>query len=85
MGKFLGAVDVDIERCKGCGLCVTACPTESLALTARAVNRKGYAYCEQAADGCIGCAACAIVCPDACIAVYRAALSGSNLSTESHE
>lgn len=78
MGKIQGAVVVDTERCKGCGLCVVACPTDSLALTSRAVNHRGYAYCQQAADTCVGCAACAIVCPDACLTVYRAARAGGN-------
>ena len=26
MAKFRGAIVVDIERCKGCGVCITACP-----------------------------------------------------------
>lgn len=83
MGKATGAVVVDTERCKGCSLCIAACPTDSLALTSRAVNRKGYTYCEQTADTCIGCAACAIVCPDACITVYRASRADRN--KPSHE
>ncbi|MCH5182103.1 MAG: 4Fe-4S binding protein [Prevotellaceae bacterium] len=83
MGKTIGAVKVDTERCKGCGLCVEACPTGSLALTSRAVNHKGYTYCQQTGDSCTGCAACAIVCPDACLAVYRATRAGSNPT--SHE
>ena len=26
MAKFRGAIVVDTERCKGCGVCITACP-----------------------------------------------------------
>lgn len=71
MSKIRGAVVIDTERCKGCNLCVVACPTKTLALTAHDVNHKGYTYCQEVADTCIGCASCAIVCPDGCITVYR--------------
>ncbi len=73
MGKWRGAVVVDTERCKGCNLCVVACPLGVLALGARRVNHKGYPYAEEVkADTCTGCASCATVCPDGCISVYRA-------------
>ena len=72
MAKMRGAVVIDTERCKGCNLCVVACPTQTLALCKTAVNHRGYAYCEDInAEDCIGCTACATVCPDGCIVVYR--------------
>ncbi|MDR2413519.1 MAG: 4Fe-4S binding protein [Odoribacteraceae bacterium] len=71
MAKFKGAVVVDTEKCKGCNLCVVACPTGVLSL-AREVNGKGYHYSEMTGPGeCIGCANCGMVCPDAVITVYR--------------
>lgn len=71
MTKVKGAVVIDKERCKGCEICVVACPSKVLALNAR-VNSKGYNYAyDENADECIGCAACALVCPDSCITVYR--------------
>lgn len=71
MAKIQGTVVVDTERCKGCEVCVVACPTKVLAL-APEVNGKGYHYSFMAhPDECIGCASCAIVCPDSCITVYR--------------
>lgn len=72
MPQIIGAVDIDRERCKGCDLCVTACPKGVLALQPQEVNNRGYHFAFDAApDACIGCAACAAVCPDGCITVYR--------------
>ena len=52
MSKIKGAVVVDTERCKGCNLCVVACPTNTLSLSHGQVNHKGYAYCVDTGDGC---------------------------------
>ena len=74
MAKIKGAVVVDTERCKGCDLCVIACPSKVLAL-ATDLNSKGYNYSHMAhPDDCVGRAACAYVCPDACITVYKVKL-----------
>ncbi|MFB6318924.1 ferredoxin family protein [Saccharicrinis sp. FJH54] len=71
MAKVKGAIKVDIEICKGCDLCVVACPHDVLALGAK-VNKKGYNYSYMTnPDSCTGCNNCALVCPDSCITVYR--------------
>ena len=71
MAKIKGTVVIDKERCKGCDLCVVACPVQVLALAGE-VNGKGYNYSQMVRpDDCIVCASCEIVCPDSCIAVYR--------------
>jgi len=71
MAKVRGAVVVNKVKCKGCNLCVVACPTNTLALN-REVNGKGYHYSYmENPEACIGCANCALVCPDSCIEVYR--------------
>lgn len=62
---------VNTDRCKGCSLCVIACPQAVIAL-ANKVNLRGYSYAEAVKpEACIGCASCGIVCPDGCITVYR--------------
>ena len=46
MAKIKGATVVDTERCKGCNLCVVACPLHVLALTTKEVNKKGYMFAQ---------------------------------------
>lgn len=72
MAKIRGAVTVNTDRCKGCNLCVVACPTKVLLLQPKEVNNRGYHFAYMAEpEKCIGCASCALVCPDACIEVYK--------------
>lgn len=71
MAKVRGAVVIDVEGCKGCGVCVPACPSEVLSQV-KEVNSKGYHYAYMKnPEACIGCANCAIVCPDGVITVYK--------------
>ena len=72
MSKIKGAIVVNTDRCKGCQLCIIACPKDVIDMAQKKVNVHGYTYVEPAhADLCIGCAACATVCPDGCITVYK--------------
>ncbi len=71
MAKIKGTIVVDVERCKGCSVCVSVCPVSCIELGAE-VNGKGYNYMIMArADDCIGCAGCGMVCPDSVIEVYK--------------
>jgi 2-oxoglutarate ferredoxin oxidoreductase subunit delta len=66
-----GAIEVDVERCKGCGVCIVNCPTGTIALS-KSVNGKGYSYSYmENPETCTGCTNCAVVCPDTVITVYR--------------
>ena len=42
MAKVKGTVVVNNERCKGCNLCVVACPADVLELQPKEVKDKGY-------------------------------------------
>jgi 2-oxoglutarate ferredoxin oxidoreductase subunit delta len=66
-----GKIEINVERCKGCELCISACPQNILEL-ADTFNRSGYRYaaCNDM-DKCTGCTFCAIICPDTAITVYR--------------
>lgn len=74
MAKVIGDIVINIEKCKGCEVCVPACPNDVIAMS-KNVNGKGYHYAQPVNDECIGCANCAIVCPDGVITVYRKKLT----------
>ena len=70
--KPKGRVSFKQDLCKGCGLCVSVCPVNILALDRGKVNAKGYnpSHARRPED-CIGCMSCALMCPDTVITVER--------------
>jgi 2-oxoglutarate ferredoxin oxidoreductase subunit delta len=66
-----GTLTIDVQACKGCDLCIAACPPQVLVMTdASEVNDLGFPYPRLRA-GCTGCLACLQVCPDFCFEVYK--------------
>lgn len=65
-------IEVNDYFCKGCGLCVDACPVHIVELDHERITAKGYhpARCIDA-DACTGCMSCAVMCPDVAIVVVR--------------
>lgn len=64
-GIYMAKVKIDIERCKGCGLCVLQCPHGCLRMS-ETTNMGGniYAVIDGDADKCTGCALCCQMCAD---------------------
>jgi NAD-dependent dihydropyrimidine dehydrogenase PreA subunit len=64
-------VKVVPELCKGCGLCIEACPPEVLKFHEK-FNSKGYHYAYYVDEGCTGCGVCFYACPEPeAIIVYK--------------
>ncbi|MEE9189854.1 MAG: ferredoxin family protein [Candidatus Neomarinimicrobiota bacterium] len=70
MAKTYGFISIDIEKCKGCELCLEECPPKALSMSPN-INKKSYHYAILSDDTCTGCTNCALVCPEAIITVYR--------------
>lgn len=68
----MNKVTFKTNLCKGCGLCVDACPKGIISLDLKQLNAKGYhpaTITDQ--SKCIACAMCAIMCPDVVITVEK--------------
>lgn len=68
----MAKITVREDVCKGCEMCVNACPKKIIALAKEKINAKGYHPAELIdEEKCIGCCSCAIMCPDVAIIVER--------------
>ena len=68
----MAKVTFKTDNCKGCGLCVDACPKGVLAIAEDQINQKGYSPAVMVdQDKCIGCAFCATMCPDCIFTVEK--------------
>ncbi len=70
-----GTVFIEVDRCKGCELCIAACPQGILQMTPQrdCFNVLGYRPVRlmDPNQKCTGCALCALMCPDVVFTVYR--------------
>lgn len=68
----MARIIVDETVCKGCSMCVNACPLKLIALCKEVLNTKGYHPARlMNPEKCVGCAACATMCPDTAITVEK--------------
>jgi len=68
----MAQVTFNWKLCKGCGLCVDACPRKILSMSKTNMNDMGYFTVNmEQPDRCTGCAACAVMCPDCVIEVEK--------------
>jgi 2-oxoglutarate ferredoxin oxidoreductase subunit delta len=64
-----GTVTLDADTCKGCELCIAACPPRVLVMSSE-VNELGYRY-PKLLPGCTACRACLQICPDFCFQIWK--------------
>ena len=68
----MAKVTFDVDACKGCGLCVKACPKNLLELNIEKINQKGHHPAEITnEDECVACCSCAMMCPDCIITIEK--------------
>lgn len=68
----MNKVTFKTDLCKGCGLCVAACPKKIVFLDEKEINAKGYHPARVIEmEKCIACAMCATMCPDVVIMVEK--------------
>ncbi len=64
-------VVINLENCKGCGLCLEVCP-KGLLEFAKEINPRGVRpVVSQSPKDCTGCRLCFRVCPDVVITIYE--------------
>lgn len=63
MSENLPRLEVTVDECKGCKLCIEACPKKCITLSSKP-NRLGYQYAQYSGSGCTGCGVCFYSCPE---------------------
>lgn len=58
-----GSLRIDEQECKGCGLCMEACPPKVIRMS-DGLNHYGYRTALYAGAGCTGCGVCFMACPE---------------------
>lgn len=68
----MAKVTFETDLCKGCGLCVGACPKHLIEIASDRLNKKGHSPAQITdQEACVGCAFCATMCPDCVITVEK--------------
>jgi 2-oxoglutarate ferredoxin oxidoreductase subunit delta len=76
-----GDVQIAAHLCKGCCLCVAACPPKVLSQS-RFLNRQGYYSISYSGSGCTGCGICFYVCPEPGAVTVRIRTKGEEHALE---
>ena len=68
-----GYIEILPDRCKGCEMCIPACPHGLISFPMKLLNKAGYFVTEfnDPDEKCNACKLCAVACPDCAIVVYK--------------
>ena len=66
-----GKIVIDRELCKGCFLCIRACPVKVLEKDEEPNSTGTYPSRAVHTEKCIACGNCFMVCPDVCIELFE--------------
>lgn len=84
-GPARGTVTINVDECKGCGLCVESCPPKCLEL-APDLSAYGVRPARYTGHDCTGCGICFYCCPEpGAITVYRRVKAATVPSLHSQE
>ena len=61
-----GQIEIDFEKCTGCGLCVKACPADAIVLD----NKKPRMQ-PPGINECMGCGDCVPICPAEAVTLIK--------------
>jgi 2-oxoglutarate ferredoxin oxidoreductase subunit delta len=74
----LAYIQIEVDYCKGCGLCIPVCREKLIELSAE-IGANGYRSAViNDTENCTGCCYCALVCPEAAIEVFVAVKEGTS-------
>ena len=66
-----GNIVINRELCKGCSLCIRACPVKILEMDTEINSAGTHPIKVIEIEKCIACGNCYEVCPDVCIEVFE--------------
>lgn len=67
----MSRIIIDIERCKGCRMCIDVCPRNCIEQSELPNAAGNYPARPKTEGECTACTLCATVCPDVAITVLR--------------
>jgi len=68
----MAKITIQSEICKGCALCIGACPKGIIELDKCTINKKGHHPVKITDEAtCTACAFCATMCPDCAIKIEK--------------
>ena len=65
--RLFGRIDVDAEKCNGCGMCSMFCPTGAIRKSEEEHPEEGRRWLEFSAADCVQCGLCVDACLKKCI------------------